>query len=68
MVVKTSKPGQDMRFDVPAVGAGTIRTMHRAKASALAIEARKTVVFDKEEMVRLADQYDISIVALGKAP
>ena len=64
VVVKICKPNQDQRFDIPAVGAQTIQTMHNADAKALAVEAGKTVVFDREEMVSLADQYGICIVAL----
>ncbi len=64
VVVKTSKPEQDMRFDVPAVGIETVEVMKRAGITALAVEAGKTVVFDREEMVARAEQYDIAIVAL----
>jgi DUF1009 family protein len=63
-VVKVSKPQQDMRFDVPAVGEGTVQTMHEAGVSVLVIEAGKAVVFDREEMIRLADHHRIAIVAL----
>ena len=63
-VVKICKPGQDERFDVPAAGVQTIRTMAEAGAKALALEAGKTLVFDREEMVALADKHGISIVAL----
>ncbi len=64
VVVKVCKPIQDFRFDVPAVGAGTIRTMHEAGARVLVIEAEKSVVFEKEEMIELADRFGIAIVAL----
>ncbi|MBW1742983.1 MAG: UDP-2,3-diacylglucosamine diphosphatase LpxI [Deltaproteobacteria bacterium] len=64
VVVKASKPSQDMRFDVPAVGLKTIKTMSSVGASVLAVEAGKTVVFDKEEMVALANQNGISIVGI----
>jgi len=64
VVVKVSKPHQDLRFDVPAVGIETVRTMARVKASALAVEAGKTLIFDKKEMITYADQSGISIVAL----
>lgn len=64
VVVKASKPNQDMRFDVPAVGIKTIKTMSIVGASVLAVEAGKTVVFDKEEMVALADEKGISIVGI----
>ena len=66
VVVKVCKPGQDLRFDIPAVGAQTIRTMHESGAEVLAIEAAKAVVFDREEMIKLADKFGIAIVAMGK--
>jgi DUF1009 family protein len=64
VVVKICKPDQDFRFDIPAVGAQTIRTMHEADAKVLAVEAGKTVIFDQDEMIELANQFGISIVAL----
>jgi len=64
VVVKVCKPDQDTRFDVPAVGIDTIKTMHAATAKALAVEAQKTIVFDKKEMVALADKHKIAIVAM----
>ena len=65
VVVKVCKPNQDMRFDIPAVGAQTIQTMHAASAKTLAIETGKAVVFDREKMITLADQLGIAIVALN---
>lgn len=64
VLVKVCKPTQDFRFDVPAVGALTIETMHEAGVRALAIEAEKSVVFDKAQMVDSANRYNIVIVAL----
>lgn len=66
VVVKVCKPNQDIRFDIPAVGAQTIICMHEAGAKVLAIEAGKAVVFDRQEMVARADQYGISIVAINR--
>ena len=63
MVVKVFKPGQDMRFDVPAIGVQTIRTMIEAKVGMLVIEAGGAVVFDRDEMVALADRHGLVIVA-----
>ncbi|MBI1832586.1 MAG: LpxI family protein [Planctomycetes bacterium] len=63
VVVKVAKPKQDMRFDVPTIGCGTIESMYQAGASVLAIEAGKTIVIDQEETVALADRYGITIVA-----
>ena len=63
VVVKVSKPAQDLRFDVPTVGLETIRVMAEVKASVLAVEAGKTLMFDKPRMISLADDAGISIVA-----
>lgn len=62
VVVKVSKPVQDFRFDVPAVGLATIETMHRVNARVLAIEAGKTLVFDRDKMIDAADSLGITVV------
>lgn len=64
VVVKTAKPKQDMRFDVPTVGTLTIETMHQAGARVLAIEAGKTIVLDEAETIALADRLGIVITAV----
>lgn len=64
VVVKLPKPGQDMRFDVPAVGPQTIMTMHKAGLLHLVIEANHTVCLDRDEMIRLANDFGISISAI----
>jgi DUF1009 family protein len=61
-VVKVAKPNQDMRFDVPVVGVPTIETMIAAGATCLCINAGKTLIFDRREMLELADKKKISIV------
>jgi DUF1009 family protein len=63
VVVKVSKPGQDPRFDVPSVGLDTVKIMAQVKASALAVEAEKTLLFDRSEMVAYADRVGITIIA-----
>jgi UDP-2,3-diacylglucosamine hydrolase len=63
VVVKVSKPEQDLRFDVPSVGLETIKIMSEVKASLLAIEAGKTLIFDKPEMLQYADSQGITVVA-----
>jgi len=65
VVVKVSKPGQDLRFDVPAVGLHTVKIMYQAKASVLAIEAGKTLLFDREHMIDHANKTRISILSLS---
>src|SRR6516165_3257890 len=62
-VVKLAKPNQDLRFDVPVIGPATVRLMVRLKASALAIEARKTLMIDRDELIGIADQESVVIVA-----
>ncbi len=64
VVVKVSKPKQDLRFDIPVVGLATVKNLMKAKAVCLAIEAGKTLFIDKEESLRLADKYGLSIVAV----
>ena len=54
-VVKVAKPKQDMRFDVPVIGIGTIAAMQQAGATCLAIEAERTLIFDLEAVSRTAD-------------
>lgn len=60
-VVKVAKPDQDMRFDVPVVGVPTIETMIAAGATCLSVTAGKTLIFDRDEMIALANKNDISI-------
>lgn len=61
VVVKVCKPGQDLRFDLPAVGADTISVMQEVGAAVLAVEAGKTLIFDRAEMLRLADRAGIVV-------
>jgi len=68
VVVKLAKPQQDRRFDVPTVGPQTVRTMIRAGARVLAIEAGQTILLDEEETIQLANQYGLSILALRQPP
>lgn len=64
VVVKVSKPKQDMRFDIPVVGLNTVKNLIRIKAACLAIEAGKTLFIDKPQSVGLADKNGLSIVVL----
>ena len=64
VIVKVSKPKQDMRFDIPVIGLNTIKNLVKAKAKCLAFEAGKAIFIDQEESVRLADKKGIAIVAV----
>ena len=61
-IVKVAKPNQDMRFDVPVVGLATIQAMRAAGASALSIDAGRTLVLDGEHVFKSADEAAIAIV------
>jgi len=63
-VIKVSKPNQDMRFDVPVVGVPTLEEMRRNGATALVIDAQKTLLIDRAQLVELADRAGIALVAL----
>jgi hypothetical protein len=62
-VVKVAKPKQDMRFDVPVIGIRTIETMKKAHATCIAIEAHRTLVFDRDNVLSAANAAGIAIVA-----
>ncbi|MDR3567133.1 MAG: UDP-2,3-diacylglucosamine diphosphatase LpxI [Syntrophobacteraceae bacterium] len=62
VIVKVSKPMQDMRFDVPAAGSDTIEVMKRVNARVLVLEAGKTLLFDRERTIDAADSAGISIL------
>jgi DUF1009 family protein/predicted dehydrogenase len=68
VVIKVSKPHQDLRFDVPAVGLETVETMRRVKAKVLVIEAGKTIIFDQESMIDTADAAGISVLVQKDLP
>jgi hypothetical protein len=63
-IVKVAKPQQDMRFDVPTVGLRTLAIMVEAGARVLAIEAKRTIILDEEEVVRFANQNGLVIQAV----
>jgi UDP-2,3-diacylglucosamine hydrolase len=65
VVVKVSKPGQDMRFDVPVVGLPTIEQMKSSRATALAVDAGRTLLFDRHKLIELADASGIAIQAFA---
>jgi len=61
-VVKVAKPDQDMRFDVPVIGVPTIETMAAAGATCISVTAGKTLIFDREETIRIAEKHKIAII------
>ncbi|HAH07998.1 MAG TPA: DUF1009 domain-containing protein, partial [Elusimicrobia bacterium] len=65
-VVKVAKPKQDFRFDLPVLGLDTLPVLERAGACVLALEAGKTLIFDREEFLRRADAQNLSVVAVAE--
>jgi UDP-2,3-diacylglucosamine hydrolase len=61
-IVKVAKPHQDMRFDVPVVGVATIDAMRRSGATALSVDAGKTLMIDGDAIIRAADQAGVAII------
>jgi len=67
VAVKVSKPGQDLRFDVPAVGPTTVETCREADVAVLALEAGRTLLVERERFVRAAEQTGLVVVGVGEA-
>jgi DUF1009 family protein len=63
-VVKVAKPQQDMRFDVPTIGVGTLEVLAASGGKVLAIESGKTIVIDRDEVAAFASRHRISVVAV----
>jgi hypothetical protein len=64
VVVKTARAGHDMRFDIPVIGAKTVSVMRRNSISAIAFQAGRTILLDREKALREADRAGIAMVAL----
>jgi len=63
-VIKVSKPKQDMRFDIPVVGLTTVEHMVASGATALVLDAQRTIAFDREKLVEGANEHHIAVAAL----
>lgn len=63
VVIKTAKDGHDMRFDIPVIGRRTLRSMRRAHASALAMEAGRAIVLERDAVIAEADAHGIALIA-----
>ena len=66
-LIKLAKPKQDMRFDVPAIGAGTVQQMSVAGGKLIAVEANRTILLDRELTIETARQLGVTIVAFSEA-
>ena len=63
-VIKVAKPSQDKRFDIPAIGLRTLKTMHKYKADLIAVEAGETIIVDREEVIKYANKHNIVVMAV----
>ncbi|MDU7911250.1 MAG: UDP-2,3-diacylglucosamine diphosphatase LpxI, partial [Veillonella parvula] len=66
VVVKTEKPNQDVRFDVPAVGIKTLMSMIDSGCKVLAVEAEKTIFVQQQDVLNMADRHGIVICAVDQ--
>ena len=66
-VVKVAKPQQDMRFDVPTIGLGTLESIRAAGGAVLAVEAHRTILVEHDQFLRQANQARLAVVAVEEA-
>ena len=66
-VVKVAKPQQDMRFDVPTIGLGTVKTLFEAGGRVLAVEAGKTIIIDEPQVMAFALRHRLTLVAIDQS-
>ena len=64
VVVKVAKPQQDKRFDIPAIGLNTLRTMKKYKLSVIAVEANETIIVEQDEVIKFANKNNIVVMAV----
>lgn len=67
VVVKVAKRGHDMRFDIPVIGTRTLKTLRKARAGVLAVEAGRTILLEREELIRQADRMNLCFTAVATA-
>ena len=65
VIVKVAKPGHDMRFDIPVIGLHTLKVLKKAKATALALEAGRAIILDKDELIKQADKMNLCLTVIN---
>ena len=63
-IIKVAKPSQDKRFDIPAIGLRTLKTMKKYKADLIAVEAGETIIVDKDDVINYANKNNIVVMAV----
>lgn len=66
VIVKVAKPGHDMRFDIPVIGLHTLKVLKKAKATALALEAGRAIILEKEEVIQQADKIGLCLTVINE--
>jgi DUF1009 family protein len=61
---KMTKPGQDLRIDIPAIGADTVKSVHAAKLAGIVVNAKTCFVIDKPQVIKLANRLGVFIIAV----
>jgi DUF1009 family protein len=61
VVVKVAKPGHDMRFDIPVIGLHTVKSIRKARIHAIALEAGRAILLERDELIRQLDKLDVSL-------
>jgi len=64
VVVKVAKRGHDMRFDIPVIGDRTFQSLKKSKAAVLAVEARRSILLDRDELIKLAERQGVAFLAV----
>lgn len=65
VIVKVARPGHDMRFDIPIIGTRTLKSLRKARAACLAVEANRAILLDREKIVALANHWHIALLAVN---
>jgi len=65
VIVKVAKRGHDMRFDIPVIGDRTFKSIKKSKAAVLAVEAGRSILLDREELIKIADQCGVAFLAVS---
>ncbi len=65
VVVKVAKPKQDLRFDIPIIGLETLKVFSQASVSALALEAKSAMIFDKDQFIKEANQQKLALISFS---
>ena len=66
VLVKLCKPQQDQRADLPSIGPDTIRNAHRAGLSGIAVDAGRSLVLDRDQVVSEADRLDLFVIGIDR--